>query len=114
GASRMQQLRAQQREPTDRARLLPGHVATAGRRTCRWTDMGFTRIRVRRTVAVLLAGNVLLLVAIPVLLGVSFTHPTWIVIENLSMLAPTLACFGYALFRGPRRVAAILLGLAML
>ena len=30
------------------------------------------------------------------------------------MLVPTLACFGYAFFRGPRRAAAILLGLAML
>jgi diguanylate cyclase (GGDEF)-like protein len=76
--------------------------------------MSFTRIRVGRTIAVLLAGNVLLLVAIPVLLGVSFAQPTWIVVENLSMLAPTLACFGYALHRGPRRAAAILLGLAML
>jgi diguanylate cyclase (GGDEF)-like protein len=76
--------------------------------------MGRTRIPVRMTIAVILAGNVMLLVAIPVLVGVSFANPTWIVIENLSMLIPTLACFGYAFFRGPRRAAAILLGLAML
>ena len=59
---------------------------------------------------VLLAGNVVLLVGIPVLVGVSFVNPTWLVIENLAMLA----CFVYACFPGPRRVAAILLGLAML
>jgi diguanylate cyclase (GGDEF)-like protein len=76
--------------------------------------MGLTRIPVRRTIAVLLAGNVMLLVATPILLGASFANPTWLVIENLSMLGPTLACFGYAFFRGPRRAAAILLGLAML
>ena len=76
--------------------------------------MRLTRIPVRRTITVLLAGNVLLLVAIPVLLGVSFADPTWLVIENLSMLVPTLACFGYAFLQGPRRAAAILLGLAML
>ena len=76
--------------------------------------MGLTRIPVTRTITVLLAGNVMLLVGIPVLLGVSLTTPTWIVIANLAMLAPTLACFGYAFFQGPRRVAAILLGLAML
>jgi diguanylate cyclase (GGDEF)-like protein len=76
--------------------------------------MGLTRIPVARTVTVLLAGNVLLLVGIPVLLGVSFVDPTWLVIANLAMLIPTLACFGYAFMRGPRRAAAILLGLAML
>ena len=76
--------------------------------------MCLIRIPVTRTITVLLAGNVMLLVAIPALLGASFADPTWLVIANLSMLVPTLACFGYALFRGPRRAAAILLGLAML
>jgi diguanylate cyclase len=76
--------------------------------------MGLTRIPAPRTIAVLLAGNVLLLVAMPVFVGISLTDPTWIVIENLAMLLPTLACFGYAFFDGPRRVAASLLGLAML
>ena len=47
-------------------------------------------------------------------LGVSLVNTTWLVIENCAMLVPTLACFGYAFFRGPRRAAAILLGLAML
>ena len=76
--------------------------------------MGLTRLAVGRTVTILLAGNVLMLVAIPVLLGVSFANPTWIVIENLAMLIPTLACFGYAFFPGERRAAALLLGFAML
>jgi diguanylate cyclase len=76
--------------------------------------MGLTRLAVGRTVTILLAGNVLMLVAIPVFLGISFANPTWIVIENLAMLIPTLACFGYAFFPGERRAAAILLGFAML
>jgi diguanylate cyclase (GGDEF)-like protein len=76
--------------------------------------MGFIRSRVRLMVAVLLVANVTLLVAIPVTLGISFVDPTWIAIENLAMLIPALACFGYAFFGGPRRVVAILLGLAML
>ena len=37
--------------------------------------MGLTRIPVRMTITVLLAGNVMLLVAIPALLGVSFARP---------------------------------------
>jgi diguanylate cyclase (GGDEF)-like protein len=76
--------------------------------------MGITRIPFTRIVAILLTGNLTLLVAIPVILGASLVNPTWIVIENLSMTIPTLACFGYAFFAGPRRAAAILLGLAML
>ena len=76
--------------------------------------MWLIRIPVTRTITVLLAGNVTLLVAIPALLGLSPADPTWLAIANLSMLVPTLACFGYALFQGPRRAAAILLGLAML
>jgi diguanylate cyclase (GGDEF)-like protein len=76
--------------------------------------MGFTRIPVGRTIAVLLAGNVTLLVAIPAALGILLSDPTWIVIANLSMLIPTLICFGYAFIPGPRRAVAILLGLAML
>jgi diguanylate cyclase (GGDEF)-like protein len=73
-----------------------------------------TRIPTRRTVSVLLAGNLVLLVGYVVLHGASFSNPTFIVIGNLAMLIPTLACFGYACLPGPRRVAAILLGFAML
>ena len=64
-------------------------------------------VPVRLTITVVLAANVTFLVAIPVALGVSFVDPTWAVIENLAMVIPTLACFGYAFFRGPRRAAAI-------
>ena len=44
-------------------------------------------------VTVVLFLNLLLLVAIPVLLGARFDTPVFIVIGNLALLVPTLACF---------------------
>ena len=67
-----------------------------------------------RTIPVLLVGNLVLLVGFVTLHGASYGNPTFLVIANLAMLIPTLACFGRRGVRGPRRAAAILLGLAML
>jgi diguanylate cyclase len=71
-------------------------------------------VSVVTTVTVVLCLNLLLLVAIPVLLGARFDTPVFVVIGNLALLLPTLACFGYALRRRSRRGPAIWLGLAML
>ena len=58
--------------------------------------------------------NLVVLVGLPVLLGAPFDNPVFIVIGNLAMLVPTLACFGYAFVRRSRRGPAIWLGFAML
>jgi len=72
------------------------------------------RMPVERTVTAVLGVNLVGLVALPVLLGARFDKPLFIVIGNLALLVPTLACFGYALRRRSRRGPAIWLGLAML
>ena len=70
--------------------------------------------RDRRTITALLVVNLVVLVGFPVLLGAPFDKPVFIVIGNLALLVPTLACFGYAFLRRSRRGPAIWLGLAML
>ena len=63
---------------------------------------------------VLLAANVLLLVAFQTLQGPVAYNSLYGWVANLSMLVPTAACFAHALLGGPRRAAAVWLGLAML
>ena len=70
--------------------------------------------RPRRTAVVLLAANVLLLVAFQTLQGPVAYNSLYGWVANLSMLVPTAACFAHALLGGPRRAAAVWLGLAML
>src|SRR5271170_7844420 len=76
--------------------------------------MGRNRLPVGKAVTALLVVNLMLLVGFPVMLGAPFDTPLFLVIANLALLAPTLACFGYAYRRRSRRGPAILLGLAML
>ena len=73
-----------------------------------------TRHRVSTTVAALLVGNVAFLVVFQLLRGGSSYDSLYGWIVNLAMLVPTLACFARAFLGGPRRAAAIWLGLAML
>jgi hypothetical protein len=65
-------------------------------------------------VTAVLALNLVALVWLPVLLGVRFDKPVFLVIGNLALLVPTLACFGYAFRRRSRRGPAIWLGFAIL
>ena len=65
-------------------------------------------------VTAVLVVNLVVLVWTPVLLGAQFDKPVFIVIGNLALLAPTLACFGYAVRPRSRRGPAIWLGFAML
>ncbi len=62
----------------------------------------------------LLVGNVLFLVAFQMLSGAASDSPTYLWVGNFTMLIPTLACFAHAYLGGPRRAAAVWLGLAML
>ena len=68
----------------------------------------------RKTAVILLVGNVLLLIGFQLLRGGSEYDSLYGWVANLSMLVPTLACVAYAVLRGPLRVAAIWLALAML
>ena len=63
---------------------------------------------------VLLAANVLLLVVFQTLQGPVAYNSLYGWVANLSMLVPTAACFAHALLGGPRRAAAVWLGMAML
>jgi diguanylate cyclase len=72
------------------------------------------QISTGRTIPVLLVGNLVLLLGFVTLNGASYGNPAFIVVGNLAMLIPTLACFVQARRPGPRRAAAILLGCAML
>jgi diguanylate cyclase (GGDEF)-like protein len=65
-------------------------------------------------ITALLVVNFALLDGLPMLFGAAVDKPAYIVIVNLSILLPTLACFGHAFFRPSRRGPAIWLGLAML
>ena len=58
--------------------------------------------------------NLMGLVGFPVLLGAQFDTSVFVVVGNLALLVPTLACFGYAVRRPSRRGPAIWLGLAMI
>ena len=62
----------------------------------------------------LLVGNMVLLAAFQALRGGGSYNSLYGLIANLSMLVPTLACFARAFVGGPRRAAAVWLGLAML
>src|ERR1700722_5266195 len=73
-----------------------------------------SRVPVGMAITAVLVVNLAALVGIPVLLGARFDKPVFIVIGNLALLVPTLACFGYALRRRSRRGPAVWLGLAML
>jgi diguanylate cyclase len=72
------------------------------------------RIPAGRAIPLLLVANLVVLVGFVVLHGASFSNPVFIMVGNLAMLVPTLACFGRARLRGPLRAPAILLGIAML
>ena len=65
-------------------------------------------------VTALLVVNLVALVWLPVLFGAQFQTTTFIVIGNIALLVPTLACFGYAFRRRSRRGPAVWLGLALL
>jgi diguanylate cyclase len=69
---------------------------------------------VGRTITAVIVANLVLLDGFPMLLGAPVDKPAYIVTVNLSILLPTLACFGYAFFGPSRRGPAICLGLAML
>ena len=62
----------------------------------------------------LLMGNLVLLVGFSLLRGDSADGSIDVLIANLTMLVPTLACFARAAVGGPRRAAAVWLALAML
>jgi hypothetical protein len=55
-------------------------------------------VPVVKTITAVLVVNLVLLVGLPVLLGV-FDKPVFLVIGNLALLVPTVACFGYASLR---------------
>ena len=63
---------------------------------------------------VLLGANLVLLVAFQAIRGESSYDSLYGWVANLSMLVPTAACFARAISPGPRRAAAIWLGLGML
>ena len=65
-------------------------------------------------VTALLVANLVALIWLPVLFGAQFHKTMFIVIGNVALLVPTLACFGYAFRRRARRGPAVWLGLALL
>jgi diguanylate cyclase (GGDEF)-like protein len=76
--------------------------------------LGRHRLPVGKTITALLVVNLVVLDGFPVLLHASVEKPAYIVIVNLSILLPALACFTHAFFRPGRRGPAIWLGLAIL
>ncbi len=62
----------------------------------------------------MLVGNILFVVAFQLLRSESSYNSTFGLIANLAMLVPTVACFARAVVGGPRRAAAVWLGVAML
>ena len=68
----------------------------------------------RTTVGALLAANIAFLVGFQMLRGDAAYDSLYGWVGNLTMLLPTAACFARAWLGGPRRAAAIWLGLAML
>ena len=69
---------------------------------------------IRTTAVGLLVVNAVLLVGFTAVNQTSAQGSVFGVIANLTMVAPIVACFAYAIVGGPRRAAAIWLGLAML
>src|SRR5579864_1302213 len=76
--------------------------------------LGRSRMPSVKKVTALLGVNLVLLVGLPVILGAPFDTPVFLVLGNLALVVPTLACFGYAFRRRSRRGPASWLGLAML
>jgi hypothetical protein len=70
--------------------------------------------RLRMTYAVLLVANLVALAVFQALRGGSGYDSLYGWVANFTMLVPTVACFALARLGGPRRAAAIWLGLAML
>jgi diguanylate cyclase (GGDEF)-like protein len=67
-----------------------------------------------RTITALLVANLLLLFGVPMMRGAHLDTGVYLVLGNLALVAPALACFGYAFLRPSRRGPAIWLGLATL
>jgi diguanylate cyclase len=72
------------------------------------------RLPLEQAITAVLVVNLVVLVWLPVLLGARFDKPVFIVIGNVALLVPTLACFGYAYRHRSRRGPAIWLALAIL
>ena len=70
--------------------------------------------RLRVAVAALLAVNMVWLITFHTLRAGASYDSVHGLVGNLAMIVPTVACFAYAWMGGPRRAAAIWLGLAML